>query len=210
MSQLHTLALKLSPELRSKFKEIQELYNAAEAELSRAASVVGDLEFIPVNQLRYAGRHLIDALNLTDATQIELELMQSKGHCKRALFDTYDVLLDFYIQSINLILQDYSLIALDNIIDNEKEIRTFAASAPVAVTRKKASGKKRSEFYKEIKATLDTAEAYYVQLKASIPEMNKAVDEYNNKIWKNRVLQLFALIGFLGSLASIASFVVSR
>ena len=38
-----------------------------------------------VNELRYAGRHLLDGLNTQDSDELDKQLRRAEDHCERAL-----------------------------------------------------------------------------------------------------------------------------
>lgn len=75
-------------------QEIKRLYGVAEQRIKilegRPKSGLG----IPaVNQLRYAGYHLVKYV----VDRGRADLGKAKGHCERAIYDSYELELGFYI-----------------------------------------------------------------------------------------------------------------
>lgn len=59
-------------------REIRDLYNLAEADLKAVGRIRNELVVASVNQLRYAGQHLVRALAAEDAAAVVRELDASK------------------------------------------------------------------------------------------------------------------------------------
>lgn len=74
-----------------------------------------ELEIPSINELRYAGRHLLDAIAsmFSDIDKafciinINSELNESLDHCKRALFDAYEMGLLYNIKEIQYFKDDF-------------------------------------------------------------------------------------------------------
>ena len=73
------------PGFVSAINRIKTLYNDAEVDLKSYGRENNRL-FVPgVNQLRYAGQHLIRALDATDEEDVRANLDASERHAQRAL-----------------------------------------------------------------------------------------------------------------------------
>ena len=82
--------MDLPDQFRGQVREICRLYNTAESDLKNIGRVEQELLITAVNQLRYAGQHLLRALDSDNADRIDSELDAAKRHCQRAIYDVND------------------------------------------------------------------------------------------------------------------------
>ena len=88
------------PEYKSAVQRIRDLYNEAEVDLKSYGREDNRL-FVPgVNQLRYAGQHLVRALGATDEQAARSNLDAAERHAQRALYDINDAAIQYHLAGI--------------------------------------------------------------------------------------------------------------
>ena len=122
-------------------------FDLAEQRIKRAESRTGKNPFPAVNELRYAGRHVLcaqgdrehpgEADEVVDHEDRDLryegranELRRAKDHCRRARYDAIEFEALVHIKAIELFTRDYRLVSLSG--DTEKrynEARALAVKA---------------------------------------------------------------------------------
>ncbi len=88
----------------TKPKQILELFKKAESAIKTCEYVSLQLNFPAINELRYAGRHLAEAVSANNESYIEEHLRKAESHCFRAIFDAYDVATLHLIDKVNSIV----------------------------------------------------------------------------------------------------------
>ena len=122
-------------EHKAAIREICDLYNLAAADLKAVGRIRNELVVASVNQLRYAGQHLVRALAAEDDAVVASELDSSKRHAQRAIYDVNDVAIQFYMYEIerfrtqhpvnlNAVVSDYAEIieSVDRALQHIKEV----------------------------------------------------------------------------------------
>ncbi len=93
--------MNLPDEYRERVRQICDLYNTAEIDLKNVGRVKDVLIITGVNQLRYAGQHLVRALTADDAVEISDNLDAAERHCQRAIYDINDSAVQYFLQRID-------------------------------------------------------------------------------------------------------------
>lgn len=186
-------------EVNCKFKELAEVYREAEKIIKRAENEVvlrfgkespgvGGL-FIPaVNQLRYAGNHIVSFLENSD--KIEERLEKAIAHCVRASCDAYDCVIQFYLQQCRHFLEEYSAVVLsDDIPDfNAKKVELKRISrAP----RERAD--LTDDYFNGMRQDCELVVSIYDCFDAARDEINKKIavqrEEYDRRLAEQRELE---------------------
>ena len=109
----------------AEFEHIDELFRFAEDKLKLVERLENEGLILPsINELRYAGYHLLKAIKAGSDELRSDEIRKSQNHCERAIFDAYEVGIFGCIERINQFLFDYRNIPLSDIVPNIGEIRT--------------------------------------------------------------------------------------
>lgn len=93
--------------------ELANLFDEAETAIKTVENVNHILPIPAVNELRYAGRHLIDA---GISKEPDLEIDKAKRHCKRAIYDACDINLNYHLDVFDLYKNEFSEIAISDVI----------------------------------------------------------------------------------------------
>ncbi|WP_133510878.1 hypothetical protein [Candidatus Thiosymbion oneisti] len=89
-----------------------EPYNEAEAFIAEISTSWDGLDTTAVNQLRYAGRHLLNSLTGKTSIAPEREYERAVAHVKRATFDALDSGIIYYLKKIEYFKHDYRKIEI--------------------------------------------------------------------------------------------------
>ena len=181
-------------------REICDLYNLAEADLKAVGRIRNELVVASVNQLRYAGQHLVRALAAEDDAVVAYELDASKRHAQRAIYDVNDAAIQFYMYEIerfrtqhpvnlNAVIPDYAEI-IESVDRAHKHIREI----------EHANRRNRGMSYERARADVVALECAHRKLVTARPDV---IAEMNRQ---NRVTRTTWLSIFLTVLAVLIGF----
>jgi hypothetical protein len=81
-------------------KVLLDLFEQAEAKIKNVEQATSEGVLIPsINQLRYAGHHIVQSLLSNDTKALQAEQAKAINHVKRAIYDIDEALLIYYIDS---------------------------------------------------------------------------------------------------------------
>ena len=108
---------------------LREKYAIADR-LSKLVSVITEEAAIPaVNELRYAGFHLLKAINVSGSVEDGEHMARAIDHCERAIYDATEAGLMALVQSIDRVLYSYGLVTISKIVPTLQDIRRAHADA---------------------------------------------------------------------------------
>lgn len=111
----------MQAQFKPAIQRIRDLYNEAEVDLKSYGRVNNRL-FVPgVNQLRYAGQHLVRALGATDEEAAKSNLDAAERHAQRALYDINDAAIQYHLAGISRIRTKY-FVNLNAIVPKYQEV----------------------------------------------------------------------------------------
>ena len=93
--------MELPQEYAGQINDLCELSNVAEVDLKNVGRIKDVLIVTGVNQLRYAGQHLVRALTSQDQERIPANLDAATRHAQRAIYDINDSAVQFYLVRID-------------------------------------------------------------------------------------------------------------
>lgn len=128
-------------------KEISEKFKKAEKITKKVESMHGSGVCIPaINELRYCGSHLTDALTCTDNTKNE-SYMKALRHCNRAIYDASEASILASFKKFDSFRKEYKNVYLVDIIPNYPKILESYKKAQEYVNENNAS---KEEHYQEL------------------------------------------------------------
>jgi hypothetical protein len=121
------------------------LYNEAESYIAEISSTWDGLDAPAVNQLRYSGRHILNALTRETSISPEEEYQRAVAHVKRATFAALDSGIIYCLQKIELFKSDYRKIEITapgypEIVAAARRARTKTTAMITTRTRESTSG----------------------------------------------------------------------
>ena len=102
---------------QERYKDLFDLFDKAE-------KIIKKIEFLKqyglnipsVNQLRYAGRHILESLITEDINTIKGNIHEAKDHCKRAIYDALEIGILHYLGKIRIFVEDYKDFPISTVI----------------------------------------------------------------------------------------------
>ena len=92
----------MNAEKKAKLRQIVGLFDQAENLLKEVEKVCGDLTVPSINQLRYVGYHIARAIVAQHDDSFFDELKKAENHCKRAIYDAYEVGILYFLDGIKI------------------------------------------------------------------------------------------------------------
>jgi len=157
-----------------------KLYDEAEAYIAEISSLWDGLEVTAVNQLRYSGRHVLNALTGNTSLNAEEEYRRAVSHAKRAIFDALDSGIIFCLQKIDIFKQDYRRIEITTPGYHDTIRAARKSKALLDDARRKYDT--RHDFYEEAREHFAILKEACEVLEDSRPEQNKRLAAHNRNI----------------------------
>ena len=89
------------------FETIKRHYRRAERAIKRCDSLANAVPTPALNQLRYAGYHILVAIladKAGDAAKTARELLEAEEHCRRAWLDAFDSVTRYHLKVIQCLV----------------------------------------------------------------------------------------------------------
>lgn len=101
-------------------KEIKQLFETAEDYCKSVEVVFSKGLVIPaINELRYCGKHLLDACSIDDADE---ELRRAKSHCQRAVYDATEAAALAALETFDQFRERFNQVQICDVISNYQDI----------------------------------------------------------------------------------------
>jgi hypothetical protein len=97
LSDLSEINVNIEDENKISLELILHWYMEAEKLIRVFANILGVPMWQAINQLRYAGHHVIKAQTCSNSNGKQQNLIEGYKHCKRSVYDS----LDFYVYTLN-------------------------------------------------------------------------------------------------------------
>lgn len=155
---------------QAELEKLDALFKKAELSIKGTEHQTNTL-FIPaINELRYAGHHLLRYLTDGD----DDNLISSQKHCKRAIYDAAEGPILKFLGDIAQFQDDYAEEAcVTEVIPNYIELLTKASKARDLVGEVQPAT--REQYFESVKPHLDTLKEIVDTLVVARPEINKRV-----------------------------------
>ena len=183
--------------------------SAAEAVefFQEAESVLKDLEhryhrdlLVPaINQLRYAGKHLSRIIaNEGDCNE---EIKDAIKHCKRSIYDSYELEVIFLVEMFDRFQLDYQLVVIseDILPDYNKIVQRFDDALDFIGAIKANS---REDYYDQCREHVKVLRQSYRAVKAARHPLNALMNQERKK-------SIQAILLFIGTGAAVFSALIA-
>jgi len=215
------MALFVDPELREQINEICIIWDGVEEKIKYSERITNEVSLPSINELRYAGRRLIDALNISFKDEISAEdkkefysfLLEAKHFCVRAEHDAIDSIVLFIDSRLNEIIREFGIVLINQVFPKFSEMKKKINDANHIITRSRKERDSRTELYNDIfKSLSDGLLDMYNDLliseeiiKAHIEEVQKK--EKKDKLWHIIQLVIGYGIGVIGIIVGIIGYI---
>lgn len=151
-------------------KDIETLFKQAENKIKNLEEISSQGVLIPsINQLRYAGYHIVRAVNNKETSTEELSSVIR--HIKRAIYDADEAIVIFYLESIKEFKENYLTNSFTtSVLPNYIEILANTEQANQEIQLNKENNyNSREEYYKGCEPHIQKLAKYVLQLNQAIP-----------------------------------------
>lgn len=150
----------MSPAINS-LKPLLVLFGQAEVKIKQVEQTTGEGVLLPsINQLRYAGYHIVKSLLADDEQKNQAEIDRATNHAKRAIYDIDEALLIDCLDRAKIFKEKYGdSVFITDIIANypEQLIELDKANQGIQNLRKNAENyKNRHTLYQQLEPHLET------------------------------------------------------
>jgi len=180
----------------SEAEEIVALFEKAESRI-KILELLHDegLFFHPVNQLRYAGFHIVNALKTTDIDEEIEQWKRAKRHCQRAVYDASEMALVYCLSEIEGFKNDYKSVDISPTVDNYLDIVSMARNGQELL--ESVDHEHREEKYQECDDMFDELKPHVDRLNDARPELNKRLKNQRRNLFFLGSGLIIAILGLL-------------
>lgn len=176
--------------MKKEFADILERvanqWNLAEQRIKTAERLNGEVVFPAINELRYAGRRLVDAINLTntddgsDSTDesVRTFVNEVEQFCLRAEHDAIDASILFVHQRVEQLVENFGILTVTQYFPKYAELRKKIDEVDNFITSSRKDREQRPETYRDIAENyLPTIISLYKEMEYSEEAIKSAVEE---------------------------------
>ena len=116
------------------FREVRGAYATAEKTIKLAEQVLEVLPVVSVNELRYAGFHVLKAIDNENEESSKEHLIFAKDHCERATLDAAALALVALTERARGFLSEYRDVVISAVVTDIDDIRYRAEKAEATVS----------------------------------------------------------------------------
>ncbi|MBF8274867.1 MAG: hypothetical protein HW380_3972 [Magnetococcales bacterium] len=173
--------------------EVRKLFDKAETIIKQIESLENDaLPVPPVNQLRYAGRHILNALSGKQSQ--EQGWYDARKHCLRAVYDGAQIGLSFFLRKIKDFENDYRAVTVVDVLPDFPNIIKEARKAQDLLANVDSDMKER---------LAEDCLICFESLRNSVDSMDLARVELNKKVDRQRRTDRMVIWGLIFAAASV-------
>ena len=165
-----------------RFHGLHAAYKKAEDALHSLGIESGGVDTAAVNELRYAGRHLLNGLVSDDPNDQSEQLQRSMRHCERAIYEAYDSAIFYHFAQYDQFKDDYRRIVISDVIPDFVGIEITMKDARDFLEDARRNSDNREDYYRiAAEKHADVSEASKT-LAAAREELNKKVRQHNEDV----------------------------
>ena len=190
---------------KSAFEDIICEWNSAEKCIKQSEQINHAVVFPAVKELRYAGRQMIDALQLIyksgDESKISEHLIDAKLGCNRARHDAVDAGISKIAIDLDTMVKRFSPTLIFQMNPNYPDLISLLEIIQKKIVDSREHRADRDAIYTQIeKDEFPKIISLYEVVKPSAAAMQKAVQRDH---YQRRIAYLFAAVGLLAAIFSL-------
>lgn len=189
---------------------VRSEYERADCFCAEVQSFRGQAGIPAINELRNAGKHLLDAVDDSGNVVSQTDLDSALGHSRRAAYEAYEAGILTALEIIAKFKKDYSLISVSQIMPRYSEIMQQALAAQKAVEagrrrdfRRDADHSDRMDAFRSLREACE-------YLDANREEANKLVSKERTSGRTSVILLVLAVLGLVFGAPSFLDWVGKR
>lgn len=180
-------------------KQIRELFDEAESALKFIERYHDEGLIAPsVNELRYAGYHVLRACTSDDDDDRNDQLARAAKHCKRATYDAFEVGILNHLENIALFEKDYRLAPIVPVVPNYLDLRRKAKAAKDFINDSNRDN--RDQHYARCRTHLESLQDICATLDEARIELNKTLATRRKQAIATALAILVSLAGVIVAL----------
>lgn len=160
-----------------RISDLRALYDTADEFAREVAEFRAEIAIPAYNQLRYAGHHLLQALDDNGSISSNEQLRRAVSHCERAMYEAAEAGIISTLESINRFREDYKDIVVKDVVDNYSSILVKAGKAQNLLARGRSDQMSSSERASGYMETFQQLRDDSEMLEASREDLNAKVSE---------------------------------
>ena len=192
---------------RAVIQEIHTLFTKAENFCKSVEVFFSEGVVIPaINELRYCGKHLLDAHLAEDSRETEEQLRRAKAHCERAIYDAAEVAALLSLKAFSDFQSRYRKILIGDVIGDEYNTICKDFHQLRTMTREPAADEDKEQKYTELMQVAQKGMDHLTMLESQEEELKKALMAQQKTETARRKNQWGLWIGlFLSGVAAAAA-----
>lgn len=163
-----------APLSKDRLDHFRELFVQAEKDIKAVELLRNDVTVAAINELRYAGHHLVRAL--TDTEERDEQLRRAERHCQRAIYDAVDSGIVYCLRAIKAFKTDYRLIPVTPVVADYADILSEARAAKSVVEEARGVGDERYKYCQTAREIFPKLVRCMRRLEDSREELNKLIE----------------------------------
>lgn len=175
--------------------QVRDLFRNAERQIKRAEEISGELAIPAVNELRYAGWHLLEALCSGGPDNGAEQLARARRHCQRAIFDASDAGVVYLLERVKTFQDDYRRIPISDVIHNYTDLRKNIADTRNEISKARETNESRDGYYQQAASSVIRLKNIVDLLEESREELNKVVRRDNRGAFMSWLMVVITAIG---------------
>ena len=154
--------------LRAAYKEAEDAIHSL--------GIQGEgVDILAINELRYAGYHLLKSLTAAEDSERDEELRSAESYGERSLYEAHDAAIFFRLDLYQKFTEDYSTVVVSEVVENFVEIVKTMKRAKRLLEEARAATTDRSQYYSNIREI-------YGEIVDASETMEAARDELNKRL----------------------------
>ena len=154
---------------------VRDAYKRAEDMLHVLAIDAEGADTAAINELRYAGYHVLKALSKDNEAEVTEELRRAYRHCLRAFYEVCDGAVFYYLLQYQQFKRDYATVVVSDVVPNYLDIEKRMIEAKRVLQEARSGSGDRDDHYQIFPDITNS-------LKADIETLDAARDELNKKL----------------------------
>lgn len=161
----------IHPENNEVYTQVVNSFREAEKRLKVIEWQDGELDIPAINELRYVGNHIFNALYCNGISEQYEQLKRAERHCKRANYDAIELGLIDLMEKFRCFHEEYRDIAVADIVPGYIQMMTEVRATRTLLSV--APGDSRDDYYNDAWEKLLRLKDIWELLEASHDELSK-------------------------------------
>jgi len=187
--------------------EVDNLFTIAETKIKQVELLREEIIIPAVNQLRYAGHHILKSLKTAGAREKESQLEQAKSHCERAICDSMEIGIAYCLERINAFKNDYKAITITDVIPTYFGILCHARAAQELIVQGVEANNREPD--QKRYANHNEMSKYFDLLRDDVNALDVGREELNKKVIRYRRNLILSIAGLTLAAFTLAATVLA-